>query len=203
MNGTTGPSIVPIQASTSVQNPREGRLARENLKRATRGCTQSQQCQQAQTHLPPRPVEVYIMPCAVGSLCNLKECTPEAPDGYECMGGCGGRLHAECGEMEDEDGNNHELHRICFACVNNAKQSAISGASKAGAGKRKGAADTEEDFGDASGSSKKRAKEKGDKSASRKRLTLDEKLEILTLLDQGATTHYEISDRYGLSLIHI
>ena len=113
------------------------------------------------------------------------------------MGGCGGRLHAECGEMEDEDGNNHELHRICFACVNNAKQSAISGASKAGAGKRKGAADTEEDFGDASGSSKKRAKEKGDKSASRKRLTLDEKLEILTLLDQGATTHYEISDRYG------
>ncbi|CAM9156605.1 unnamed protein product, partial [Laminaria digitata] len=140
------------------------------------------------------------MPCAAGELCRLQECTPEAPDGHECKGGCGGRLHGSCGEMEDEQQEGNELHRICFACVNNAKQAAAtSGApNEAGAGKRKGTAEwEEEDFGDGSASFK-RAKEKGDnKSATRKRLTLDEKLEILTLLDQGSVTHDEISDRYG------
>lgn len=138
------------------------------------------------------------MPCAAGALCHVKERTPEAPDGHECKGGCGGRLHALCGEMEEEeeeDGSN-KLHRICFACVHNARQPAVGGASNAGAGKRKGAADTEEGYGDLYGSPK-RAKEHGDKSASRKRLTLDEKLEILALLDHGAITQGEISNRYG------
>lgn len=129
------------------------------------------------------------MPCAAGALCHLQERTPEAPGGHECKGGCGGQLHDECGEMEEQEENgNSELRRICFAC--------IGGASNAGAGKRKGEADTEEGCGDVS-ASPKRAKGQGDKSASRKRLTLDEKLEILALLDQGAITHGEISNRYG------
>ena len=92
------------------------------------------------------------MPCAAGELCHLKQRTPKAPDGHAYRGGCGGRLHGTCAEMEGQGGN--ELHCICFACAK-AKQSTTS-ASKAAAGKRKGPGTV---FGEA-GSSKRTREDK-------------------------------------------
>ena len=42
------------------------------------------------------------MPCAAGELCHLSTCTPKGPDGHQCQGGCGGRLHGICGEVEEK-----------------------------------------------------------------------------------------------------
>ena len=67
------------------------------------------------------------MPCAAGELCLNPDHTPVDPDGHQCRGRCGGRLHGCCGDVEGE----HEIHRICPACVSS-KQ-----ASTAAAGKRK------------------------------------------------------------------
>ena len=72
------------------------------------------------------------MPCAAGELYQIPEKTPESPDGHGCYGGCGGRLHGICGEVEQEGGR--ELRRICLKCAS--KQPARA-ASKAAAGKRK------------------------------------------------------------------
>ena len=45
------------------------------------------------------------MPCAAGDLCQLPNEELIAPNGHECghecRGGCGGRLHGLCGEVED------------------------------------------------------------------------------------------------------
>ena len=37
------------------------------------------------------------MPCAAGELCLVLARTPKRPDGHECRGKCGGRLHGLCG----------------------------------------------------------------------------------------------------------
>ena len=67
------------------------------------------------------------MPYAAGELCLQHNHTPVDPHGHQCRGGCGGRLHGNCGDVEGES----EIHRICPACVSS-KQ-----ASTAAAGKRK------------------------------------------------------------------
>ena len=59
------------------------------------------------------------MPCAAGELCHLPARTPEPPDGQECRGGCGDRLHGCCGEIESEAG--HEYHRLCHTCSSKLK----------------------------------------------------------------------------------
>ena len=74
-----------------------------------------------------RTGETYTMPYAAGELCLQHNHTPVDPHGHQCRGGCGGRLHGNCGEVEGES----EIHRICPACVSS-KQ-----ASTAAAGKRK------------------------------------------------------------------
>ena len=60
------------------------------------------------------------MPCAAGELCNLADGELIAPDGrecgHECRGGCGGRLHRMCGEVEDTDSDNPN-NRICHTCI--------------------------------------------------------------------------------------
>ena len=62
----------------------------------------------------------YIMPCAAGELCNLADVELIAPNerecGHECRGGCGGRLHGMCGEVEDTDSDNPNNH-ICHTCI--------------------------------------------------------------------------------------
>lgn len=132
------------------------------------------------------------MPCAAGELlCPFKERTPKAPEGHACRGGCGGRLHGTCGEEMEPQQEGNEPHRICFVCAKT-KQAATS-ASEAGDGKRKEPGTTE--CGGA-GSSKRVKEDKEENNASRKRLNLGQKLEVLALLDQGVT-HNEISDRYG------
>ena len=59
------------------------------------------------------------MPCAAGDLCQLPNEELIAPNGHECghecRGGCGGRLHGLCGELED--GSDTPTHRICHTCI--------------------------------------------------------------------------------------
>ena len=55
------------------------------------------------------------MPCAAGELCQIREKTPEPPDGRGCYGGCGGRLHGIYGEVDQE--GDSELRRICPKCA--------------------------------------------------------------------------------------
>ena len=43
------------------------------------------------------------MPCAEGELCLQQDRTPQAPHGHVCHGGCGGRLHGNCGHMCDDN----------------------------------------------------------------------------------------------------
>lgn len=70
------------------------------------------------------------MPCAAGELCQLPDRTPEAPDGHQCHGGCGGRLHGLCGE-QDQDAE-FESARICYACIASKQKQKASDASTAG-----------------------------------------------------------------------
>ena len=64
----------------------------------------------------------HIMSCAAGELCQLPNIELIAPNGrdcgHECRGGCGGKLHGTCGEVEDPDGDN-DNHRICHTCISN------------------------------------------------------------------------------------
>ena len=59
------------------------------------------------------------MPCAAGDLCQLPNEELIAPNGHECghecRGGCGGRLHGLCGEVEY--GSDTPTHRICHTCI--------------------------------------------------------------------------------------
>ena len=57
-----------------------------------------------------RPEELYeaqmrTMPCADGEMCHQQDKTTQAPHGHVCQGGCGGRLHGNCGSVFD----NHEM----------------------------------------------------------------------------------------------
>ena len=69
------------------------------------------------------------MPFAAGELCLWQDSTPKEPGGYTGREGCGGRLHGNCGDLDQ--GGDTEMQRICPTCVA-AKQS-----SQATTGKRK------------------------------------------------------------------
>ena len=73
------------------------------------------------------------MPCADGELCHQQDRTPQAPHGHVCQGGCGGRLHGNCGSMFDD----HETKRICSTCVAKAGKRKTTPAEGAGAGPSK------------------------------------------------------------------
>ena len=47
-----------------------------------------------------RTGETYTMPYAAGELCLQHNHTPVDPHGHQCRGGCGGRLHGNCGDVE-------------------------------------------------------------------------------------------------------
>ena len=126
------------------------------------------------------------MPCADGELCLVPANSPKDPDGHGCQGGCGGRLHGICGSIADDENENH---RMCSACVVKAgkrKAKAAEGAEtgQEQAGKRKAKA--------AEGAGTRQSKRPNTKggvlSASRKRLTIQEKVQILQLLDKR-TSH--------------
>ena len=55
------------------------------------------------------------MPCAAGELCLWQDSTPKEPDGHTCRGGCGGRLHGNCGDVDQE--GDTEMQRIYPTCV--------------------------------------------------------------------------------------
>ena len=115
------------------------------------------------------------MPCVEGELCLVKATTPAGRDDQGCQGKCGGWLHGVYGKVAEDN----ELHRICSKC-------------SAKAGKRK--AMTPEGAG--TGQSKRQKTKEGSKSAPRKRLTTDQKVEILDLLEQRLS-HEQIADRFG------
>ena len=139
------------------------------------------------------------MPCAAGELCLMQEHTLSAPNGHECRGGSGGRLHGICGDVYEEGAD--EQARICPKCVVASQKKSSAAPSEAGAagagsaaraGKRKQAATG------GSGSSKKTpsgAAKKG-KGALRTRLSTDQKMEILGLLDEGHS-HSALADRFN------
>ena len=122
------------------------------------------------------------MPCAAGELCHLSTCTPKGPDGHQCQGGCGGRLHGISGEVE-EDGES-EMNRICHTCLSSQQPAT------AATGKRKA---------QEAGCIPKRTKavggKKADRSAPRTRLSLDQKMEVLSDLHQSAQTRASIEDQ--------
>ena len=136
------------------------------------------------------------MPCADGELCLVPANSPKDPDGHGCQGGCGGRLHGICGSIADDENENH---RMCSACVVKAgkrKAKAAEGAEtgQKQAGKRK----AEAAEGAGTGQSKRPNTKGGVLSASRKRLTIQEKVQILQLLDKR-TSHEHIADRFNCS----
>ena len=136
------------------------------------------------------------MPCADGELCLVPANSPKDPDGHGCQGGCGGRLHGICGSIADDENENH---RMCSACVVKAgkrKEKAAEGAEtgQEQAGKRKAKAAE----GAGTGQSKRPNTKGGVLSASRKRLTIQEKVQILQLLDKR-TSHEHIADRFNCS----
>ena len=73
------------------------------------------------------------MRCADGELCHQQDRTPQALHGHVCQGGCGGRLHGNCGCMFDD----HETKRICSTCVAKAGKRKATPAEGAGAGPSK------------------------------------------------------------------
>ena len=127
----------------------------------------------------------HIMSCAAGELCQLPNIELIAPNGrdcgHECRGGCGGKLHGTCGEVEDLDGDN-DNHRICHKCISNRS---LSNPAKRKQG---------QDF-VLPRASKKAAGAAGAKKP-RKRLSLGEKLEVLALLDEKVS-YAEIARRHG------
>lgn len=124
------------------------------------------------------------MPCAAGELCLLPDRTPVAPDGHACQGVCGGRLHGTCGSVAGDN----ELHRICTTCVD------------ATSHKRKGAVEEGGGGGQAKRPNQGKGKnEQKGKGGPRKRLTLDQKLAILKLLEERVAQD-EIADRYECSV---
>ena len=104
------------------------------------------------------------MPCAEGELCLQQNRTPQDPHDHVCQGGCGGRLHGNCGSVFDDI----ETHRICSTCVTRIGKRKATAADGAGAG-------PSERQKDKSGGSKK--------GGSRARPDNNTKLEILKLLD--------------------
>ena len=121
------------------------------------------------------------MPCAADELCLWHDSTPKEPHGHTRRGGCGGRLHGNCGDVDQE--GDTEMQRICLPCVA-AKQS-----SQATTGKRK--------LGNAaSGKGGPGAKEAASKS--RGRLTPAQKLEVVELLRQK-TQRSVIVEKYSCS----
>ena len=138
------------------------------------------------------------MPRAVGELCTIPGLMPEPSDGHAYRGGCGGRLHDLCDEVEDPDGDN-SMHRICPACID-AKPS-TKDASTAPAGKCE-RGDKESRGGGSSKSAKPGAGQATDQSAFRARLTLAQELEVLRLMDEGVTHsmiagHYKCASTYA------
>ena len=136
------------------------------------------------------------MPCADGELCLVPANSPKDPDGHGCQGGCGGRLHGICGSIADDENENH---RMCSACVVKAgkrKAKAAEGAEtgQEQAGKRKAKAAE----GAGTGQSKRPKTKGGVRSASLKRLTIQEKVQNLQLLDKR-TSHEHIADRFNYS----
>ena len=106
------------------------------------------------------------MPCAAGDLCQLPNEELIAPNGHECghecRGGCGGRLHGLCGEVEE--GSDTPTHRICHTCIS--KRSPSNSAKR-----KEGQGFLQPDA---------RKKKKTQESGSRKRLSFEEKqLEIV------------------------
>ena len=136
------------------------------------------------------------MPCADGELCLVPANSPKDPDGHGCQGGFGGRLHGICGSIADDENENH---RMCSACVvksGKRKAKAAEGAEtgQEQADKRKAKAAE----GAGTGQSKSPNTKGGVLSASRKRLTIQEKVQILQLLDKR-TSHEHIADRFNCS----
>ena len=115
------------------------------------------------------------MPCVEGELYLVKATTPAGREGHGCQGKCGGRFHGVWGRVAEDN----ELHRICSKC-------------SAKAGKRRAIAPE----GAGTGQSKRQKTKEGSKSAPRKRMTTDQKVEILDILEQRVS-HKQIADRFG------
>ena len=128
------------------------------------------------------------MPCAAGDLCQLPNEELIAPNGHECghecRGGCGGRLHGLCGEVED--GSDTPTHRICHTCIS--KRSPSNSAKR-----KEGQGFLQPDA---------RKKKKTQESGSRKRLSFEEKLEIIKLLD-SKVARPEVARRFGCGITAI
>ncbi|CAB1097844.1 unnamed protein product [Ectocarpus sp. CCAP 1310/34] len=119
------------------------------------------------------------MPCAEGELCLQQDRTPEDSHGHVCQGGCGGRLHGNCGSVFDDI----ETHRICSTCVTRIGKRKAAAANGAGAGPSKRQKDK-------SGGSKK--------GGVRARPDNNTKLEILKLLD-AKVAQVQNAERFGCS----
>ncbi|CAN0182990.1 unnamed protein product [Ectocarpus sp. 4 AP-2014] len=115
------------------------------------------------------------MPCADGELCKQPDVELRAPRGHDCHGGCGGRLHGMCGEVEVLDGI--EMHRTCHACASKNMQAPPPVPNPP---KRK-----EAEGGVLPPSGVQKKPRAAGASGTRMRLNFGQKLEVLNLSDQG------------------
>ena len=120
---------------------------------------------------------LHTMPCAAGELCQLSDSTTTQE--FSCCGPCGGRLNRICGDPDDE-----EVNRICEPCAA-AKKSTSSTNDHSNAAKRK-----------EGGGILQQSAPKKRKGETRKRLTLEQKREILQLLDQKVS-RVEVARRFN------
>ena len=105
------------------------------------------------------------MPGAEGELWLVQASSPEGCDGHGCQGTCGGRLDGTCDNVVGDN----EMHRICRKCLDKK-------------GKRKKG--SPEGPGSGQSTSKRSKTTGGSEGASLARLTINQKMEVVRLLDK-------------------
>lgn len=139
------------------------------------------------------------MPCAAGELCHIPDRTPESQNAHECRGGCGGRLHGLCGEVQEQVSDNL-IHRICPSCLERdrkaftvAATTAAACSSSSGTKRKIGTTGHSEDV------NVKKSKPHtpgGASGKSRVRLSHGQKMDVLGLLKERVS-HAQIAHRFG------
>ena len=93
----------PIPAHTSVQNLALLLLPLREISHPC--CLRSEKEHTHACSTTSTVMDIGTIPCAAGEVCLIQDRTPQRPDGHECRGKCGGRLHGFYGEADPNCNN--------------------------------------------------------------------------------------------------
>ena len=134
------------------------------------------------------------MPCAAGELGLVSACTPKRPDGHECRGKCGGRLHGLCGEADPDCDNQCSASAMIALPPSDLRRARARRSSPRRESARR---QTRAVLGRGHGRTQSLEQAiRTKKIAPRTRLSNAQNVEILGLLDRKVP-HLAIADRYG------